>query len=122
MAARKPLVIGSSGHPEQLQASDTLSGVTGGGLAVTAVDCDFGAPGAAARSFDISDGAALAASSLVLAWLSGVQPTGVDRDELELDPLQLSGAVPADGTVRIFIDSINGSVITGKRRVLYALI
>ena len=31
MVARTPLVLGASGHPEQLQTGDSLSGVSGGG-------------------------------------------------------------------------------------------
>ena len=122
MATRKPLVLGASGHPEQLQSGDSLAGVGGGGLATVAVDCDFGSTPASSKTFDAADAGALEASSAVLVWLSGSMPAGVFEDELELDPIEAHGWVPADGTVRLRLTSVNGSPVTGKRRVIYALV
>lgn len=119
MVARRPLVL-VAGVPAELPSGDTVAG-GGGGLSAVSYDCDFGNPGAAAKTFDITDAAALAVSSRVLTWLSGAMPGTLQSDELELDPLQVSGSVPTDGTVQIAIASITGSTITGKRRIHYAL-
>lgn len=92
-----------------------------GGITTYTADLDFGSTGVAAKLFAISNGAA-SLGQQVFVSLPWDAPAGVDIDELEMDPLFAHGVVSAAGIVSIQLMSVNGSAITGKRRVNYFLV
>lgn len=101
----------------------TASGGPGGGTTITPtlVDIDFGNADVVAKTVGVVDGSAVT-SMKVFASIPLAQPSGVEVDELELDPLSVHGSVLADGTVTLMIVSTNGSSISGHRYVQYFLV
>jgi hypothetical protein len=98
--------------------ADAFASGGGGGLTIVSVDLDFTAAGARSKTFSVANGAAVTTSK-VLTWVSGSQPVAVD--ELEMDPIMVVGRCQVDGTVLLTVISINGGMLRGQRRVLYAL-
>jgi hypothetical protein len=53
----------------------------------------------------------------VIASVSLDMPAGVAMDEIEADPITVSGRVSAAGVVQLLVASVNGSPIGGKRNI-----
>lgn len=58
----------------------------------------------------------------VLATVSLNMPSGVDEDELEMDPITVAGYVTTTDQVRLLVSSVNSSPIYGQRKINVTLI
>jgi hypothetical protein len=96
-------------------AYSTPPGGGGGSATITEVEVNFTTP-AASRAFAVTvPGAVL--TQRVIASISGNMPAGLSPDELEMDPLTVSGFVSAANTVTLFVASAIGSRIRGPRNI-----
>ena len=82
---------------------------------------DFGSGyGARSKTFDVAMTGALTSNN-VWASVSNTMPSGVSEDELEMDPLTVSGRVVSTNTVRLTVATSSGP-ITGQRNINVALL
>lgn len=112
MSARPPLVLGSDGQIQQLQAGDTLAGTSGGSLVEGKVVLTFAA-GARSQSFSFTDANATAGCKIYM------MPDGAS-DELELDGFVCAAACLVNGTITARITVTPGPVV-GKRTFNYVI-
>jgi hypothetical protein len=113
MAVKKPLVIGSGGVPQQLQAGDTVSGAS---ATVTQIEIDLGASGVKSKKFTVTD-AGVSASSAIVLTQAGNAATGRFADENEMDILALR-AIPGTGNFSLLVDVLTGRA-NGKFKINY---
>lgn len=104
MTARLPLVVGSQGHPEQLQPGDTLAGA--GGISWTAIAIDLGAIPLAEFSETIVDPAITPTSVITIT----VSPSASVDNSLE-DHLHAAASwqmicVPSSGSFDLHITNM----------------
>jgi len=105
MAARKPLVLGSNGKPQQLQSGDTLAGVSGGGgVAPVQVALDFGTDPVFSKRFSFTATSTVGQNVLMTASAE------TNGDELEMDGFLCAARVTATDTVEAFIQAVPGPV------------
>ncbi len=76
---------------------------------------DFTAP-TASEFFDVALTGALVGQK-VLATVSLKMPSGVDEDEIDCDPLTVSGYVTTADQVRLHVATVNGDLIYGQRTI-----
>jgi hypothetical protein len=97
MAARKALVVGANGKPQQLQAGDTLAGAGGGSVVPETVTIDFGSTGVFGKTGSVALAGAVIGESVIMK----AAPAGIPvDDEAEMDGLLCTGKV----TVTDFLD------------------
>jgi hypothetical protein len=87
----------------------------GSGAIVTEVQVTF-AQARAAGTFEVAVPGATVGQN-VIATASASMPAGWSADELEADPLTVSGAVTATDVVTLIVTSIHGSPIGGPRNI-----
>lgn len=112
MAARKPLVM-IAGRPSILPSGDTLEGA-GGSAVVHERTVDF-TVSRKSGVFSVTVPGVLT-SQRIVASVSGQMPAGVSFDELEMDPLTVTGFVSAADTVTLLVASLGGPV-KGQRNI-----
>lgn len=83
-------------------------------LSVTEVD--FGSTPLSEQTFTITD-ASVSGTSKIIAWMSGLTPTGKDQDELEMDSFWVE-ANPGTGNFTLYIRGLEG-YLADKFKVLY---
>lgn len=88
----------------------------GGGATVTQREVDFGSPGAAEKFFSVTITGATVGQR-VIATPSLDMPSGVDEDELEMDPIVCAARVSDSDTVRLLVAAPGGGRISGKRNI-----
>jgi hypothetical protein len=93
----------------------TTIGAIASGLRTAVVTVDFTSP-SKGTFFNVSVASALSGDRIV-PTPSLVMPSGVDEDELECDPIVAYGSCTSNGTVRLFIGSVDGSFIYGQRNI-----
>lgn len=106
MTARVPLVLGSDGLPQQLQAGDTVAGVSASGLGLSTVEQDLGF-GQMSGSFTFTAGSGLTVGKPVsLTQAVGPYTGKGDRaDEAEMDRVTASGAVTSTTQITVYWQS-----------------
>jgi hypothetical protein len=81
------------------------------------ITVDFGAhPGHAQKVFDVALAGA-APGQKVVAAVTSEMPAGVAEDELEMDPLVVTGRVLSAGNIRIAVTNTMRTKIRGQRRI-----
>lgn len=103
-----------------LRADGTWVSPGASSFSATSTDVSFTVP-VNCQYFDVAHVGATTANKVV-ASVSATMPTGVDADELEMDPLTVFGSVPTNGTVRLYVAAADQTGrIYGSRRINYAL-
>ncbi len=112
MTLRNPLVL-VAGEIVEKPAGDTIAGAAGGSVTISTVTVDFGSTPVFGGTFTLAL-AGVVAGQKVLVGVSSSMPAGVDADELEMDGLDVAGAVLANDFVTLII-AANPGPITGQR-------
>lgn len=119
MVTRRALVT-INGRTKELPTGDTLAGAGGGGAIITSVEVNF-TSAARERTFNVVHVGALVGQN-VIGGISLNMPAGVAQDEIELNPLIVSGYCAVAGQVRLTVASARDSLINGKRNIVYQLV
>lgn len=96
---------------EKTKLSEMSSGVT---------EIDFGDLAVTEKLFTITD-ANVISSSNVVATLAYEAPTGKDLDEIGLEKLQITCGQSIAGAFNMFINTINGSGVSGSFKINYLI-
>ena len=111
----KGLAPASGGGTTNFLRADGTWAVAGGSASVETVEVDF-TTASRGRFFDI----ALAGASVgqqVVAAPSLDMPAGIGEDELEMEPILAHGRVLSSGNIRLFVGSVLGGPVHGKRNI-----
>ena len=110
---------GSGGGPYVYFGGAWVS-LGGSGLVCSEITIDFTSL-ASEKFFDATLVGAVIGQK-VLATVSLNMPSGVDEDELEMDPITVAGYVTTTDQVRLLVSSVNSSPIYGQRKINVTLI
>lgn len=113
VGADKILIADSAAGFQPKQA--LLSSITTS-VSLSQTEVDFGSTPLSEQNFTITD-AAVSGTSKIIAWMSGLTPTGKDQDELEMDSFWVE-ASPGTGNFNLYIRGLEG-YLADKFIVLY---
>lgn len=91
----------------------------GGGATATAITLDFGSTPIQSKTFSFAHAGATTGQKIIVS-VSGDMPSGVDFDELEMEPVVVVGRVSATDTIEL--QATVAGFITGKRNFNYMVL
>lgn len=116
------VVLASDGKLYTYDGSSWVAAGGGSGSFTTyETTVDFGSVFLQSKTFDVTHSGANTAQRVV-ANVASSMPSGVDADELEMDPLIVSAHVVSTNTIRFLVSVVSPfSTITGQRKLYYTL-
>lgn len=92
-----------------------------GSLTSVLTTVDFGSTPVMSKVFIISHTGASTGQN-VIATPSTNMPSGVQADELELEPIVINACIPSADNVELYIVAAEGGFLTGQRNINYMVI